>query len=209
MNTRDYKQSGIDEFYHIYNRGNSKKDIFINDEDYKFFLLRLRQNLFPETYKMDRYNRIQPLPSNSFTLLSYCLMPNHFHLLLKQNKDIPPGKLMLKVCTSYSKFFNKKYEHVGHVFQDRFRQVLIGDDNYLSWLMAYIHQNPKVAGIVKDLSEYPWSSFSSYLEDRNDGLCDRTIINDQFKSRNDLLKFIDSSYEIVKSNKNKEELLLD
>ena len=117
MFTRDYKTFAPGEFFHIYNRGNNKQDIFIEDSDYEFFMLRLKQNLYPD--KFDEL-KIQPLPSNSFSLISYCLMPNHFHLLIRQNSEIPTSKLMLKICSSYSKVFNKKYERVGHIFQDQF-----------------------------------------------------------------------------------------
>ncbi len=208
MNTRDYKQTGVGEIYHIYNRGNFKNNIFINREDYQFFLLRLRQNLFPETYEKNRYYRIQPLPSGSFTLLAYCLMPNHFHLLIKQNNEIPPSKLILKLCTSYSKYSNKKYKHVGHVFQDRFRQIIVDDNDYLTWLAAYIHLNPKVAGLIKNSAEYIWSSYPAYLNSQSD-LCDTALIGNQFKNIQDFKEFTESSYEIIKSKKDMEDLLLD
>ena len=206
MNNRDYKNYSSGEFYHIYNRGNAKQNIFINNEDFKFFLLRLRQNLFP---KEDSNSRIQNLPAGSFSLISYCLMPNHFHLIVKQNSEIPTSKLVLKVCTSYSKYFNKKYEQVGHVFQDRFKQVHIDDSSYLTWLVAYVHQNPKVAGLVKDLKDYPWSSYLDFLEKRGDGICDKEIILSQFKNIADFENFIEDSYDIIKDKKSLDRFLLD
>lgn len=117
MKNRDYKQFGAGEYYHVYNRGNGKQNIFLDNDDFSFFLWRLRQNLFPSAE--DGGRRVQ-LPADSFSLISYCLMPNHFHFLIKQNSDIPTSKLLLKICTSYSIYFNKKYNRFGHVFQDQF-----------------------------------------------------------------------------------------
>src|SRR3989344_6845391 len=133
MNNRDHKLCAPGEYYHIYNRGNGKQDIFLNSEDYRFFIKRLNFNLYPPD-EDDETIRIQKLPPNSFSLLCYCLMPNHFHLLIKQNGDISTSILVKKLCTSYSKFFNKKYNKVGHVFQDRFKQINVSDNEYLKWL---------------------------------------------------------------------------
>ncbi len=206
MNNRDYKNCSPGEFYHIYNRGNAKNDIFINDEDFKFFLLRLRQNLFPDE---DSNNRIQHLPKGSFSLISYCLMPNHFHFIIKQNSEIPTSKLILKVCTSYSKYFNKKYERVGHVFQDRFKQVHINDNSYLIWLVAYVHQNPKVTGLIKNLKDYPWSSYRDFLGERGDNLCDKEIILSQFKNIKDFESFVEDSYDIIQDKKSLDQFMMD
>lgn len=197
MNNRDLRQFNEGSFYHIYNRGNGKENIFLDDNDFRFFMLRLKQNLFPDDKSKER---LSPLPENSFSLISYCLMPNHFHLLLKQNKNIPTSKLLLKVCTSYSMYFNKKYEHVGHVFQDCYKQILIDDDLYLRWLTCYIHQNPKVAGLVTDLNKYPWSSYGEFLDNRN-GLCDKEIILEQFKNNKEFQQFTETSYKIIKAKK--------
>lgn len=212
MLNRDYKNFGPGEYSHVYNRGNEKKDIFLDDDDYSFFLYRLEQNLFPDrTHK----HRTAPLPAGSFTLISYCLMPNHFHLLIRQNSDIPVTKLILRVCTSYSMYFNKKYGRVGHLFQDRYKLASVDTNDYLLWLTAYIHQNPKVGGLVEVLSDYKWSSYSEYISGNN-FLCDDKIILSQFERSQlnsskpvDYKKFVDSSYEIIKQRKDIHDLLLD
>jgi putative transposase len=191
--TRDYKEFAPGEYYHIYNRGNGKRDIFIDSEDFIFFLDRLRENLFPE-FVLSKLAKIkkrgggevlprrQILPENSFDLVSYCLMPNHFHLIVKQKKEIPVTQLLLKVSTGYSKYFNKKYNKAGHLFQERFRSIKIDSDEYLLWLSAYIHLNPKTARLVKNVREYPWSSLGEYLEDRENKLVKADIIMDRFKN---------------------------
>lgn len=210
MNNRDYKKFSIGSYYHIYNRGNSKNNIFLNDDDFNFFILRLNQNLFPSLYK-ESYSRIGSLPPDAFSLISYCLMPNHFHFILRQNKEIPTSKLISRICTSYSKYFNKKYEKVGHLFQDQFKQIIIEDNEYLKWLSAYIHQNPKIAKLSKEPEDYSWSSYQDFLSYVKVGLvsCDKNIILDQFQTIKEYKKFIDSSYEIIKSRKDIEKFLLD
>lgn len=205
MNTRDYKQFGEGACYHIYNRGNGKENIFLDDDDFIFFILRLKQNLFPDNKSRER---LSLLPENSFSLISYCLMPNHFHLLLKQNKSIPTSKLLLRVCSSYSKYFNKKHNHIGHVFQDCFKQILIDDDLYLRWLTCYIHQNPKVAGLVVDLNKYRWSSYGEFLDNRKE-LCEKEIILEQFKNIKEFQEFTETSYEIIKERKNVKDIFMD
>lgn len=206
MNYRDYKQYGQGEFYHIYNRGNARGDIFLDEQDYSFFLLRLKQNLFPE---INSKLRIQPLPANSFSLLCYCLMPNHFHLLLKQNKEINPSKLLLKLCTSYSMYFNKKYNQVGHIFQDSFKQVNIDEDSYLNWLSCYIHQNPKVAGLIENLEDYKWSSYPEFIGKSFSNLCSKEIVLDKFKNRDHYKNFVSDSFQIIKNKREIGHLFLD
>ena len=196
MANRDYKDSAPGTYFHVYNRGNKKEDIFLDESDFSFFILKLKQYLFPD--ERDK-SRLSLLPENSFSLISYCLMPNHFHLLLRQNLDIPTSKLLLRVCTSYSKYFNKKYDKVGHIFQDQFKQVTVGDNDYLKWLSCYIHQNPKVAGLVDKVADYKWSSYQDFIGKDSNGICDKEIILSQFKSDDDFRDFTESSYEIIKN----------
>jgi len=208
MRNRDYKISAPGEYFHIYNRGNAKEKIFVEEQDFFFFLMRLKQNLFPD--QEDRgQSRLQSLPPDSFSVVCYCLMPNHFHFLMRQNTDLPISKLLLKLCTSYSMYFNKKYNRVGHIFQDQFKQVWIGDNEYLTWLSAYIHQNPKVAGLANNIKKYPWSSYLDFIGERNDSLCRKEIILSQFNSVRDYENFVSDSFDIIKNGKLAKELLLD
>ena len=227
MNNRDYKIFAPNNYYHVFNRGNAKQDIFLDDEDRKFFLLRLQEYLFPSMALLEGANegrlsggaglvaeRHTPylrkaLPPEAFCLLCYCLMPNHFHFLIKQNGNLPIGKLVSKVCTSYSKYFNKKYQRVGSVFQSPFRSVLVETDPQLLWLSAYIHNNPKTAGLVADLKDYKWSSYPDYIGFRQGNLCDKNFILKQFAGVNEYKKFVDDAFEKIKQRKDLENILLD
>lgn len=208
MNFRDHKINAPGQYYHVFNRGNAKQIIFPNPEDYKFFILRLKLNLYPLDNDENSV-RIQKLPPNSFSLVSYCLMPNHYHLLIRQNGDTPTSKLITKVCTSYSKYFNKKYGRIGHVFQDKFKQVTITENNYLNWLSCYIHQNPKVARLVSNLEDYQWSSYNYYINGEGDLPCDKEPILCQFKNTQDYKCFVNESYDLIRENKMVEDIFID
>src|SRR3989344_6910 len=203
VNKRDYKRFAGGEYYHVYNRGVGKGDVFTDGQDYRNFIKRLRLSLgfkeLEETRLKPRIPlgdqgeslvyrplRIVPFNRGDFSLIAYCLMPNHFHLLLKQNGDVPVSKLLSKIATSYSMYFNRRHDRVGQLFQDVYRSIHIDNNEYLLWLSAYIHQNPVVAGLTWDLSAWEWSSYSSFLSpdnrEKSDDLCDRSIILQQFKS---------------------------
>ena len=175
MKNRDYKEFAKGTISHIYNRGNNKEKIFFDEQDYKAFLFRIGLGLGFEPEELLEhkllslhYSRIRIDSSkNFFKLYSFCLMPNHFHLLLEQNSDISISSLISKVCTSYAKYINQKYKRVGHLFQDQFKAVLIEDNPQLMWTSAYIHMNPVKDGLVKSPEKYSWSSYQDITEKRN------------------------------------------
>jgi len=186
-------------------------DIFKDHLDYGFFLKRLKENLFPSTWAPsagERYER-KLLPEGAFTLICYCLMPNHFHFLLRQNTELPISALMVKVCGGYSKYFNKKYSRVGSVFQDQFKASHVSDNSYLLWLSAYIHQNPRVAGLASELADYQYSSYLDYVGKRNGTLCDRSVVEGQFGDVSKYRVFVRDSYESIKQRKDFGPLLID
>ena len=146
--------------YHIYNRGNNKQKIFLNNDDHIFYLNKIRE------YK-EKYN---------VTILCYCLMPNHMHLALLQNTEVPISKFVLSLHTSYSMYFNRKYDKTGHLFQGRFGQKIIDKDKYLLQVTSYIHFNPLKNGLVKNLKDYQWSSYPDYINLREGTLCDKELV---------------------------------
>ena len=136
-------------------------------------------------------------------------MPNHYHLLVRQNTELPISTLVLKVCSGYGKVFNKKYDRVGSLFQDQFKAVHVNRNEYLLHLSAYIHQNPKVAGLVGDLGKWKYSSYQEYLEENTGGLCDKKIILEQFRDVREYERMVRESYDTIKSNKNIGQYLID
>jgi len=194
MQDRDYKIFRAGEYYHVYNRGNNKQPIFLDTQDYLNFLKRLHLVLgtarVPLVAVQGAPLRIKPLPANSFTLASYCLMPNHFHFLIRQNTDMAISKLIHKLCTSYTAYFNNKYNYVGHLFQDQFKAKLVNNDTYFKYLSAYIHNNHS------DPLHYSYSSFQDVIGKRNGVLCDINLVLGMFNnSPEEYKKFVlDFSY---------------
>lgn len=136
------------EFFHIYNRGTDKRQIFFDKADHQRFqeLLYLCNSAekinvrdIRKTYQnIFEYERDESLVS----IGAYCLMPNHFHLLLKGNSDNGITKFMNKVSTGFSMYFNKRYDRKGSLFQGKFKAEHADTDEYLKYLYAYIHLNP-------------------------------------------------------------------
>lgn len=155
-----YKQYFQGAIYHIYNRGNGKQDIFVEENDYRFYLKRLAQNL----------------KKHHVSLVCYTLMPNHLHLVVKQETEEPVYKFISSLHTSYSMYFNKKYKHTGHLFQDRFKQVLIESDEQLVHLSRYIHFNPVNAGLAEKPWKYFWSSYQEVIGSNPLSLCEKDIL---------------------------------
>lgn len=163
-------------FYHIYNRGVEKRIIFEDEQDYKVFLRYIKEVLSPLDEQETNTKFImqglslqsirRPVKSyyEKVEMLAYCLMPNHFHFLVKQHDKVSLEGLMRSLMTRYSMYFNKKYDRVGSLFQGRYKAVLIENEQYLLHLSRYIHLNP--AEYTQDLVG-AHSSYADYLGIRN------------------------------------------
>jgi putative transposase len=140
--------------YHIFNRGVSKMEIYLSDNDYQRFIKRIY--LDSEKYSIE--------------ILNYCLMPNHYHLMINAKENDFPAKniekngpkrislFMKNLQTAYAQYFNIKYTHSGHVFQGSYRIKEVLDDSYVEALIYYINNNPVRKGFVKTAEEWPFSS---------------------------------------------------
>lgn len=154
------KQFGADNYYHVYNRGVAKQDIFRDQDDYAVFLNLFKRHLSDEPFT-DQYGRSAVKLNNDIELLSFCLLPNHFHLLVYNISDMGLPDLMRRTMTAYSMYFNKRYKRVGSLFQDTYKASLIIDEAYLLHISRYIHLNPQ--DINEDFEKYPYSSYQYFL----------------------------------------------
>jgi REP element-mobilizing transposase RayT len=178
MNTRDYKTFYKGGLYHLYNRGNNKESIFLDEQDNLSMLYRLAIILNNTPFLRESSKlKLKPLPEGCFSLISYCLMPNHYHFCIRQNSEIKLDRLITKLSTSYAKYFNKKYSRVGNLFQDAFKSKRIDTDANLVQLSAYIHCNPSQP------FDYKFSSLNEYLNPGAQGLCDTSIILNYFDNK--------------------------
>ncbi|SHJ28430.1 REP element-mobilizing transposase RayT [Geosporobacter subterraneus DSM 17957] len=162
---RQAREKGEFSTYHIIQRGNDRKEIFLSDHD---------KTRFVETLiKMkNKYN---------FIIYAYCLMDNHVHLLINDNgNDI--SKLMKSINVSYVLYFNRKYKRCGHFFQNRFISELITDDKHLIEVSKYIHNNPVKAGIVQRPKAYKWSSYGDYMGNVKSEFIDVSKVLDIFSN---------------------------
>jgi hypothetical protein len=186
---KTYVENGI---YHIYTRGVEKRIIFKNSHDYAVFLRILKDALStPLDKNVDKtislqgptLQRVPRRPAKNFhgviSLLGYCLMPNHIHLLVKQTESRKIKEFMQSILTRYSMHFNKTYKRPGSLFQSRYKAAIVTDDPYLLALSRYIHRNPIVA--TKDLAG-AYSSYSFYIGQKQAPWVDTTPILSYFQS---------------------------
>jgi putative transposase len=165
------------QYYHIYNRGNNRENVFIAERNYRYFLTLFAQHIHPI--------------ANTY---AYCLMPNHFHLLLRvksegeitrqmsdfsEKSDIcrAPTRAFAAFFTAYTKAINKAYERTGRLFQEHFRRKEITTDSYFTNLIFYIHFNPQKHGFVTDFRDWPWSSYATLACDRPTHLSRASVLD--------------------------------
>jgi len=149
-----------DGFYHIYNRGAGHQAIFREDENYLFALRQVK------TYAREL----------NIAVIAYCLLPNHYHLLLRQDGQQPAGLLPQWVFNSYTKAFNKRYARTGTLLEGRYKAIPVDKEGYLLHLCRYIHANPMRHGLASQLEEWPYSNYPEWMGLRDGSLVDRAFV---------------------------------
>ena len=199
-----------DNFYHVYNRGVEKRTIYEDKKDYEVFLEILTYYLIPDKkWPIEIFSRKPQVKiSHSVSLLCYCLMPNHFHLLLKQKKKEGIKSLMHAAGITYSKYFNKKYDRVGSLFQGRFKAKLVETDEYLLQLSKYIHLNPEEF-YKKPIVSYPYSSYRFYVDGGPKDFIDTKTVLSYFSDKHKHLSYRNFVEEIKSDFSPIEPLLLE
>lgn len=208
------------EYYHVYNRGVDKRNIFSDDFDYLRFLESAKE-----------FNRVDPIGSlyqNSFRdksgprasgsnlvpkrlveIVAYCLNPNHYHFILRQLANEGISKFMLKISSGYTTYFNWKYKRTGVLFQGTFKAAHIQSNDHLLRLSAYVNMNSEIHGICP-AKKYRWCSYPEYLNERKKiGLCKKNIILSQFKGSDSFEKFAKENTHDFRERKEDEKLLLE
>lgn len=155
-----------DNYYHIYNRGAHKANIFRNEADYLFLLMYVKREL----------------ERCAITMIAYCLMYNHYHFLLRQNGGVEISKFMQAVFNIYTKAFNGKYELSGTLFEGPYKAILVERNEYLLHLCRYIHRNPLEAGLVAKPEQWQFSNYAEFVGKRNGTLMDHEFVKTNFGS---------------------------
>jgi len=212
------------EYYHIYNRGNNKQGIFVDDKDWSRFLFLILYLQSPFVfYNIGRYinnfvrhrvfnisNRLldKIIQNKTVELVNFAQMPNHFHLIVEEAIEGGISRYMQRIQDSYTKYFNTKYEKTGHLFQGPFQIVHIKDNEQLLHLSAYIHRNPREITQWKDKEhQFEWSSYQDCIgKNRWGEFIKPQIILEQFTTSEEYKDFVDTSGTKVILDK---ELLLD
>ncbi len=198
-------------YYHIYNRGVDRRVVYPGKREFNRMLqlteyyqysgnaLRFsKYNVLPLTEK-SKY--LQNLRDNKsyIDIIAYCLMPNHFHFLLKQNIDDGISKFLANMSNSYTRYFNTKFKRDGSLFQGTFKAVWVETDEQLIHLSRYIHLNPVVAGLVSNeaFDTYRYSSFNEYVKAGINGICKKEIVLSHFRKLS-YIKFVQDQIDYAK-----------
>ena len=164
------------ECYHVYNRGYDKGRIFFERKNYTYYLEQFRKHI----------------PASKVQVLAYCLMPNHYHFLLRIIEGLDFSRAMKNFSIGYVKAINKKYMKVGHLFQGAFQAIHVDSTEYLLHLSRYIHMNPVFAKLVHKPEEWNFSSYCRYLRIHEDPIVDPDFILSHFQSVLDYKKFVEA-----------------
>lgn len=187
-------------YFHVYNRGVDKRDIFMDKGDYYRFLHDLYEfnDICPTQPNTRRLVRC-PTSNNCdhkklVDIVCYCLMPNHYHLLVSTSDMTALTSFMRKLGTGYTNYFNQKYKHSGHLFQGRYKKILVESEPQLLQLSKYIHLNPLRSSRTKavSLKKYKYSSYLDYIGIKNmPSIITNDVINSMFTTKKDYKKYLE------------------
>lgn len=201
-----------DEYYHVFNRGISYQPTYRNKKDYQQALFTLIYYRFAKPpVKLSRFKDLSFKEKHQIlsnlelkneclvNIVSFVFMPNHFHMLLKQNVDNGIRVYLSRFTNSYTRYFNTRYQRIGALFQGIFKSVYIETNEQLLHLSRYIHLNPVVLPVISvtDLDTYSWSSFPDYLKGKSN-LVDLQTVLSQFRSVVEYKKFVYNQIEYAK-----------
>lgn len=196
------------EYYHLYNRGVNKQKIFIDKRDWVRFLFCILYFQSPLViYNLNRpvgnfvrhsvfnMDEVEIIANKYVELVAFCLMPNHFHLLVQEKEEGGISRYMQRVQNAYTKYSNTRYKKSGHLFQGPYQIVHIEDNEQLIYLSAYIHKNPgELKGFRNKEDVYTWSSYQDYTkENRFPSLLKPDVIIEQYESAKEYQRAVKES----------------
>lgn len=203
------------EFYHVFSRSVEKRKIFNSTSDNRRFM-ELLNHCLPQgpirSYSIAKQLKQKPQETNEgeglVDILCYCLMPNHFHLLLKENVEHGITAYMQRLLTSYSRYFNIRYKRSGSLFINPFKAVMVNTDEQLIHLSRYIHLNPHVARLTKNALQYQWSSIENYVTDNFSPACHSEFLREIMPPQ-EYKKFVTDHADYKLSLIEEERLMID
>ncbi len=161
-------------YYHVYNRGVNREPIFRTDDNYVSLLRRVKESVV----------------NFQIGIIAYCLMPNHYHFLLRQDGARPVSDFVQAVFNSYTKAFNRAFNRTGTLFEGPFHATHVDEDVYLVHLCRYIHRNPLEAGLVSHPAEWSFSNYLEWVSQRDGVLVDRAFVRENFPEPGSYERFV-------------------
>lgn len=197
----------IGEYYHVYNRGVDKRDLFLDLYDLQRFLQSLKDfntikpigSIYELSFQKERLGSLATKSSKLVSIITYCLNPNHFHLILTPLSEKGIEKFMQRIG-GYTRYFNEKYKRNGVLFQGKFKSKLIKDNDYLLHLSAYINMNNRNS-LGSPATKLSKSSLEEYIKNEK-GICNKDIVLEQFKNGKDYKRFALESWQDIQRRKN-------
>lgn len=201
-----------DYIYHVFNRGIERRSVFTNRKEYdrasqllKFYKhkdIPIRYSQLLQKPKDVRNKILEDLfkTEQIVEVLCFCLMPNHFHLMLKQKHEEGIARFISNFTNAYTKYFNTKYERVGPLFQGVFKAVIVENDEQLVHLSQYIHLNPVVSSIIesKQLETYAYSSYLDYISHSDNDTVNKELVLSMFETVNKYKQFVVDQIDYAK-----------
>ena len=166
-------------YCHIYNRGCNRERIFVSDDNYHYLLTQIKRLI----------------PGSAIAIIAYCLMPNHYHFLIRSDSDAAAGRFIQRLFNGYVQAFNRQQGRSGTLLEGRAKSVEIDGDRYAIHLCRYIHLNPVVAHLVTRPEDWPYSNYLDWIGQRAGTLLDRDFVQAHYSDPGEYEAFVQSSIE--------------
>jgi len=180
------------DYYHVYNRGVNRDNIFWKDQDYLYCLKRISDNCIRYCIK----------------IIAYCLMPNHYHFLVRQDGEAAVSRWVQTIFNGYVQAANREFNRKGTLFEGRCQIKVVDKEDYLIYLVRYIHLNPVHAGLVLHAGDWPYSNYLEWAGERQGLLVDEAFIDEWFDSRDAYCEFL-NEYKDIRQDRKIEKYLFD
>lgn len=213
---RRKEQLAIGDYYHVYNRGVDKRDIFFDKEDFGRFLRTMREfnnqepvgGLRMHQFYGDQHKKESRRSEPLVHIICYCLNPNHFHMVLEQVTERGVERFMHRLGTGYTKYFNARHKRSGTLFQGRFKAAHITTDEYLLHVSVYVNLNNRVHQLRSPASKSSWQEYIQGMDDlHKDAMCKKQIILGQFQSPDEYKRHAEKNLPLIQERKELQKML--
>ena len=176
------KDFQVGTIFHVYNHATDGQLLFYDDQDYEYFKI---------VFGMQ-------LQKISASIIAYCLMPNHYHFLIRQNDEAKIYKIFNYAFVSYARYYNKKYKRKGRIFRTPLQHKIVDDNTYLIQLCKYIHLNPVKAGLVDQPEDWEYSNYKEWVKMRDGKFYSKDICKDLFPNIQDYITYVKSFCSFIR-----------